>query len=84
MDSSKALYNISIISKKPKKPKNGYKVFSREEKPTLLHNSAIVHIKIEKIKYCFLFLDILFKKLKPAEIAVVKIAIKIVKLNKYL
>ena len=78
------LYSISKISKKPKKPKIGYKRFKRLEKPILLQKIPTIHISIEKKVNCFLLFDVFFKKLNPAETAVVKIAINIVKLYKYL
>ena len=55
----------------PNTPRIGYKKFNKLLKPKLQQKVEIAHIIKEYIKYCFLFLEILFKKLNPAEPAVV-------------
>ena len=72
------------ISNNPIYPKIGYNKFNRLPKPKLQQQIDVIHKIIEKIKYCLLFLEVLFKKLYPAEIAVVKIADKITKPYIYL
>lgn len=75
---------MKIISPIPKYPKIGYRKFNKLLKPILLVKIAIIEISIAFILYVIFVLHILFKKLYPADIAVVNIAIRIVILYKLL
>ena len=80
------IFNLKTktICKIPKYPKSGNKKFTKLEKPIGEKITLLMHKIAANCGKYSLFKQILFKKLMPKDIAVVKIAAKIIKPYKIL